>query len=292
MFKVRNPAYPSAMRLFLLNCLTMTAFAANSLLTRLAVESGATDPTSFASIRVASGTVMLVLLARLRRRPLPLRSYRRVAGAGALALYMVGFSLAYLSLNAGVGALILFGAVQITMFGLASASGVPVTARQILGAILALCGLAWILWPAGTWSVDPVGAALMVMAGFGWAIYTRSGVGEPDALSASAANFCYALPLTLLAPAIGGVPISAAPKGMFLAILSGAIASGLGYALWFWIVPQLRAVVAATVQLSVPVIAVLGGALLLGEAVHPHLVLGAAVVLGGIGLSVSKGRSA
>ena len=287
MFARANPRYGRAMRLILLICLTMSAFAANSLLNRLAVEAGAADPTGFAAIRVASGAAMLSALVMLRGGKLAFRSRRRVAGAGALSLYMIGFSLAYLTLDAGLGALILFGVVQITMIALSTAAGAPATARQIAGAGIALAGLGFTLWPAGDWSVDPAGAALMGAAGIGWALYTRAGQGATDPLPATAANFCLAVPLTLLAMGLtGGGQVTG--LGAALAVLSGAVTSGLGYALWYAILPRLAPATAGTVQLSVPVLAMIGGVLLLGEAASLRLALGAAVVLGGIGLSLRR----
>ncbi|MGD9864494.1 MAG: EamA family transporter, partial [Pseudodonghicola sp.] len=202
------------MRLPLLVALTMAAFAANSLLNRLAVESGSIAPAGFAAIRVAAGAATLVLLARMRRQPLPLWHRRRWAGALSLAAYMVGFSLAYRSLDAGLGALILFGVVQIAMFALTALGGAPVGARQVLGALVAFGGLAWILWPAGGAAVPLAGAGWMVAAGLGWAIYTLSGRGEPAALPATAANVGLALPLCLLPLARGQAGPAPAPRGL------------------------------------------------------------------------------
>ncbi|WP_171179079.1 DMT family transporter [Ruegeria sp. HKCCD8929] len=276
------------MRLFLLTCLTMTAFAANSLLNRLAVESGGSDPSSFAVLRVFAGAVTLAMLVRMRGGRLPLWSSRRMIGAGALSLYMVGFSTAYLTLDAGLGALILFGVVQITMFGVTSATGSLPAARQLAGAGIAFGGLVYILWPAGTVQVDPVGAVLMALAGVGWAAYTLAGRAEADALAGTGANFVVALPVTGAAILILGGSWGMTPIGAGLAILSGAVTSGLGYALWYSVLPQLTASVAATVQLSVPVIAIIGGVLLLGETVGLRLMLGTVLVLGGIALAVSR----
>lgn len=274
------------MRLVLLICLAMAAFAANSVLNRLAVDSGGIDPRSFAVIRVLSGALVLTLLVLARRETLPLRARARFVGAGSLTLYMVGFSGAYLTLDAGLGALILFGVVQVTMFGVSAASGTPATTRQIAGAGIAFCGLIWVLWPGGAVVVDRAGAGLMAAAGVGWAFYTLAGRREPDALSATAANFLCAVPLTVVAAALFGGPWQVAPTGVALAAVSGAVTSGLGYALWYSVLPRLAPSVAATVQLSVPVIALGGGVLLLGEAISARLVIGGALVIGGIALSV------
>lgn len=276
------------MRLFLLTTLTMIAFAANSVLNRLAVDSGAIDPHSFALVRVLSGAIMLTLLAVSQGRVMSFLNRSRLIGAGALTLYMIGFSTAYLTLDAGLGALILFGVVQMTMFGVSAATGASATRWQIAGALIAFAGLAWVLWPTETLTVDMTGAAFMVAAGIGWAFYTLVGRHEADALAATAANFCLALPITVVAALVMGGQIQAAPMGVVLAILSGTVTSGLGYALWYSVVPQLSPSVSATVQLSVPVIALAGGVVFLGEAASVRFLMGTVLVLGGIALSTRK----
>lgn len=279
---------PMSFRLALLIALTMTAFAANSLLNRLAVDSGAITPGAFSFTRVAAGVAMLGLLAMHRRRRMPV-GWRQLIGAPALAAYMIGFSQAYRTLDAGVGALILFGAVQITMFLFAALSGSPATGRQVAGAAVAFAGLVWILWPGRGWQAEPAGATMMVVAGVGWGAYTLAGRGEADPVSATAANFAMALPLVALPPYLSGeLAAGGAPSGLALAVLSGAVTSGLGYALWYAIVPLIDAAVAALVQLSVPVIALAGGALLLAEAPSPRFLVGTALVLGGIALSLRR----
>ena len=282
--------YAVDMRLFLLTALTMCAFAANSILNRLAIDSGAGDPAGFAVVRVLSGALVLSLLVWFRAGQLPLRNPRRIAGAGALAVYMIGFSIAYLTLDAGLGALILFGVVQITMFAVTAVTGSAPTTRQIAGAMIALAGLAYVLWPVGAVQVDPTGALLMTAAGIGWAAYSLVGRSEPDALAGTAANFVVALPLTALVLIVSGGEWRMTGVGYGLAIISGAVTSGMGYALWYRVLPQLAPTTAAVVQLSVPIIAILGGVLLLGEVASLRLVLGAALVLGGIALAVLRLR--
>jgi len=276
------------MKLFLLTALTMCAFAANSILNRLAIDSDVSDPVGFAIIRVLAGTVVLALLVFLRGDQLPLRNRRRILGAGSLALYMIGFSLAYLTLDAGLGALILFGVVQITMFSVTALTGAVPTIRQMVGAGVALAGLAFVLWPAAGFQVSLRGAALMTTAGVGWAIYSLVGRSEPDALQGTAANFLVALPVTALGLLATGGTWHVTALGYFLAALSGAVTSGLGYALWFRVLPQLAPSTAAVVQLSVPVIAIAGGVVLLGEDAGLRLLIGAALVLGGIALAVQR----
>ncbi|WP_271949187.1 DMT family transporter [Ruegeria faecimaris] len=276
------------MRLFLLTALTMCAFAANSILNRMAVEGGDSDPAGFAVMRVLAGALMLAVLVLIRGGSLPLRSPRRFIGAGALSLYMIGFSIAYLTLDAGLGALILFGIVQITMFVATAVTGNSPTRQQLLGAAIALGGLAYVLWPSGTVRVDPVGAALMCAAGIGWAAYSLAGRSEPNALAGTAANFVIALPVTAGALLLLGGGWQMTGTGLLLSAISGAVTSGLGYALWYRVLPQLAPTVAAVVQLSVPVIAILGGVLLLSETAEARLLIGAALVLGGIALAVLR----
>lgn len=279
------------MRLFLLTALTMSAFAANSILNRLAVGTGVSDPGSFAVVRVLSGAVTLVVLVLLQRKSLPLFEPRRWIGAGTLSLYMVGFSMAYLTLDAGLGALILFGVVQMTMFGVSALSALP-PARQWVGATVAFGGLAVVLWPTGAVQVDLTGAVLMGLAGLGWGFYTLAGRAEPDALAGTGANFVLALPITAGAIWIIGPEFVTTSEGVGLAILSGAVTSGMGYALWYRVVPQLAPSVAATVQLSVPIIALGAGVLMLGETAGTRLIIGAVLVVGGIALAVFKPRAA
>ncbi len=272
------------MRLALLITVTMVAFAANSLLNRAAVEAGLIDPLGYALIRVASGAAMLWLLLALRRTAMP----RRIPWVGALSLatYMLGFSLAYLTLGAGLGALILFGVIQVTMFAVAALRGAALGPQRLAGAALAFAGLASLLWPGGGFSVDLTGAALMTAAGIGWAFYTLDGRGAANPLAATASNFLWCLPLMVLAT-LTALPSWPAPGGVALAVVGGAVTSGLGYALWYAVLPKIETTTAAVVQLSVPVIAVAAGALLLGEALTWKLVIAGAVVVGGIALAVT-----
>lgn len=279
------------MRLIALTTLTMCAFAANSVLTRAAIDGGASDPAGFAVVRVMSGAVVLACLVMLRSGRLRLWHPRRIVGAGALSLYMVGFSAAYLTLDAGLGALILFGVVQLSMFAASSLNGAAADRRQVAGAVVAMAGLTWVLWPSGSVRVDPTGAALMAAAGVGWAAYSLAGRTEGDPLAGTAANFVWALPVTAtVLLAIGGT-WHLTPWGFALAALSGGVASGLGYALWYRILPLMAPAQAAVVQLSVPVIAIVAGAVLLNEAPGARLVLGAGLVLGGILVAVLQPKA-
>lgn len=273
------------MRLALLTALTMLAFAANSILNRMALAGGDIDALGFAIIRVLSGAGMLVALVVIQRRGLPMFQPGRLVGALSLCLYLLGFSIAYLRLDAGLGALILFGCVQITMFAGAILGGESVPPARWLGAGLAMAGLGWLVWPAGEVTVPLMGTVFMALAGVGWGIYSLAGRKAGDPLAATAANFLWAVPVCLIIPIFLPVqmePVDVTTKGILLACLSGAVTSGLGYALWYSLLPQLKATVAGLVQLSAPVIAILGGVLLLGEGLSLRLVLAAAIVLGGI----------
>ena len=278
------------MRLILLTALTMVAFASNSVLNRLAVDSGAIDPQSFAMIRVLSGAVALGMILTVRGGTLPLLARGRGVGGLSLTVYMIGFSLAYVTLDAGLGALILFGTVQVTMFGWGALRGTTPTRRQVAGATAAFAGLVYALWPgADARATDLTGALLMVLAGVGWAAYTLVGRGSKDPLASTAANFVVTLPLILIL--LVGASLHAAPSGIGLAILCGAVTSGLGYALWYHVLPQIAAQSAAVIQLSVPIIAIVAGAVLLGERVGLDLILSAVLVLGGIAVAITAPKA-
>lgn len=277
------------MRLFVLICFTMTAFAANSLLTRFAVENEYIDPSSFALIRVLSGALVLAAILFVRGGHLKLFDRARILGASSLTAYMAGFSLAYATLDAGLGALILFGIVQISMFAHSALTGVQPTRRQLIGATLAFTGLLFALWPGSGGTSSSIGAAFMVLAGLGWAAYTISGRGAGDPLAATTANFILCMPV--LTVILASLATHASFEGWVLASICGGITSGLGYALWYLVLPQLLGNIAAIVQLSVPVIALLGGALLLGEALSLMVILATILVVTGIAVAVTSQSS-
>jgi drug/metabolite transporter (DMT)-like permease len=282
------------MRLVLLTSLTMIAFAANSVLNRMAVGPGLIDPVVFAVLRLWSGAAILYLLLARRQAGGHLRPSRfTVVGAGALLLYLFGFSLAYRALHAGAGALILFGMVQITMFAGALVASEAAPPRRWIGATLAFAGLVLLLAPGGG-AVSPVHAALMAAAGVGWGVYSLAGRRAGDALAATAANFIWAVPVGTALALVLSVPAGAfapARAGIVMAILSGAVTSGLGYALWYRILPALGATRAAVAQLTVPVIASLAGVILLGEGLGWRFLLSAALVLSGVAIAaLTRGR--
>lgn len=278
-----------AARLVAITALVMVAFAANSILNRAAVGGGHAGPLDFAALRVLSGAAMLGLLAARRGGAGWLRAMRAV-NVAALTVYLLAFSLAYLALPAGAGALILFAAVQVTMFGGAVAGAEAIPARRWIGAGLALSGLAWMLLP-GTGGLDPGAGALMALAGAGWGVYSLRGRAGGAPLDTTAASFLGAAPFCALAWAmLPGAASGPDAAGIALALVSGGVTSGLGYALWYAIVPDLGATRAAVAQLSVPVIAVVAGVILLGEAVTWRLALSCLLVLGGIGLGLAPRR--
>lgn len=273
------------MRLAVLTALVMVAFAANSLLNRWAVGAGLIEALPFALIRVVAGALMLAGLARAR----PGRA--NLLPALWLTLYLLGFSLAYRALDAGVGALILFAGVQVTMLAGAVLGGEKPPARRFLGAAVALAGLAALLLP-GTGAIPALGPALlMAAAALGWGLYSLAGKGARTPLKATAANFLLAVPLVALATLPAGLGEPSA-KGIALAVVSGAATSGLGYALWYAVLPGLGAARAAVAQLSVPVIAIAAGALMLGERMSPGALAASALVLAGVALASLPARRA
>ena len=265
----------------------MLAFAANSLLCRLALGPGLIDAASFTAVRILAGAGMLALVIGVRGHAVPWRSMdvRRVdwRGVATLFAYMACFSFAYRSLTAGTGALLLFAAVQLTMFGVALARGEPFSGRAWVGLLLAMAGVVYLVLP-GVTAPDAEGAALMTAAGVAWGFYSLLGGASGDALSASARNFFWAVPPAAMLSAVSWGDATASMPGIGLAVASGALASGLGYVVWYAALRRIAATHAATVQLSVPVLAALGGVLLLAEPISLRLVLASIATLGGISL--------
>ena len=279
----------SPARTLVLTALAMTAFAGNSLLCRLALKNTAIDAASFTAIRLVSGALVLWLVTQQFRRNQPGKG--NWLSALALFAYAAAFSFAYVSLPTGTGALLLFGAVQATMIGYGIWSGERLRALQLAGLALALGGLLGLLLP-GVSAPPPAGSALMISAGIAWGIYSLRGKGAGDPTRVTAGNFLRAAPvavaLSLCVFLIKGASLDTA--GFCYAVASGAVTSGIGYAIWYTALPALRATTAATVQLSVPVIAALGGIAFLGEPVTLRLVLASSAILGGIALVLLKKR--
>jgi len=264
----------------------MLAFAANSLLCRAALADGHADAASFTTLRLASGALALWLVAKSRGGASPAP---RIAWGSAIALfaYALLFSLAYLRIPAGTGALLLFAAVQLTMIGVGLRSGERPRALEWLGLAVSLAGLVLLTRP-GASRPDPTGAALMLAAGAAWGVYSLRGRGATDAVAANAASFARAVPLALATSAIFALWAGAelTPAGALLALASGGVTSGLGYAVWYAALRGLTATRAAIVQLSVPPLAAFAGVLVLGEMLSLRLVLASAMILGGIALAI------
>ncbi len=280
----------STLRILVLTALAMTAFAGNSLLCRLALKDTAIDAASFTTVRLLSGALMLWLVVRLR-------GGGARAGAGnwlsALALftYAAGFSFAYITLPAATGALLLFGAVQATMIGHGLWRGERLRPAQSVGLVLALGGLVGLLLPG--LSAPPLfGASMMLGAGIAWGVYSLRGRVPGDATRVTAGNFMRAVPIAAALSGLMAGNMSLDRAGLLYAVASGALASGLGYAIWYTALPALKATKAATVQLSVPVLATIGGIAFLGEAVSLRLVAASIAILGGIALVILEKRSA
>ena len=274
------------MNTMLLTAIAMLAFAANSLLCRLALGAGLIDAASFTGVRVLSGAIMLgfIILPRYRVHGRPNVDWRAIA---TLFAYMIFFSIAYLSLSAGTGALILFGAVQLTMFIVALKSGETFSKVSWIGLSLAIAGLVYLVSP-GVSAPNLTGALLMTIAGIAWGFYSLLGRTTADPLESTAYNFIYSVPLAVVTSLLFMGEFHLTMTGAALAVASGAVASGLGYFIWYAALRGLSAIRAATVQLSVPIIAAFGGVLLLDEAVTLRLILASAATLGGVAIVLSQ----
>lgn len=268
-----------------LTALAMVAFAGNSLLCRAALDTTAIDPASFTGIRLLAGALTLWLVVRWQARaPVLSGSW---PSALALFAYAILFSFAYLGLSAGTGALLLFGAVQATMILYGLWRGERLAAWQWLGLGLALAGMAGLFLPGFT--APPPGAGLMmVAAGVAWGVYSLRGRGGGDPTAVTAGNFLRTLPLAAGVSLLALPWASLDPAGVLYAVASGALASGLGYAVWYMALPGLSPTSAATVQLSAPVIAALGGVALLAEPFSLRLLLASVAILGGIALVIRR----
>ncbi|WP_300396487.1 DMT family transporter [Henriciella sp.] len=274
-------AFP--LRLFLVTALAMTAFAANSVLARLAMATGEAGPWTFTLLRIVSGAVVLGVIAS------PVRAIQSGSWASGLALfvYAAAFSIAYLTLATGTGALILFALVQITMIGWGLASGERLSAQRWVGLMLALAGLVWLLLP-GLEAPPLQGAALMAIAGVAWGVYSLRGRGQRQPTAQTAGNFLRAgvIVLALSIPAFLIID-EATPSwpGIGYALASGAVTSGLGYAIWYAALRDLSASLAGIAQLTVPAIAAVGGVVFLSEPLTVRFLLATALILSGVALA-------
>ena len=270
--------------------LAMIAFAANSLFARLALAGGAIDAAGYTGVRMASGAAFLALI--LWRRPgraggLP-GSWR---AAAALGVYAIGFSLAYLRLGVSLGALVLFTAVQVTMIAWSVIRGEHPGRVEIAGIVLALAGFVYLVSP-GLVAPDPLGCALMVIAGVAWGVYSILGRGGADPVGQTAGNFIRIVPMALPLIVVSLIAGGMTAYGVILALGAGVLASALGYILWYRALPGLAMTQAAIVQLSVPVIAALGAVIFLSETLTARLLIAGAVMLGGIALAILSRRRA
>ncbi len=273
----------SGIRVFALTALAMMAFAGNSLLCRIALTHTHIDAASFTSIRLLSGAIMLWLVVHKRGSAQAGRG--NWPSAMALFVYAAAFSFAYINLSAATGALLLFGAVQATMIGVGLFRGERLHRAQVIGLLLAVGGLVGLLLP-GLSAPPPAAAALMLCAGIAWGIYSLRGRGAGDSTRVTAGNFLLAVPMALALSLFMVRGTSLDPAGVWYAVASGALASGIGYAIWYTALPALKSATAAVVQLCVPVITTLGGLAFLHEPITSRVIFASAAILGGIALVV------
>ena len=287
-------------RVFILTVLAMIAFASNSLLCRAALKQTAIDPATFTIVRIFSGAVMLSLISSVAavcdRRDNPIGAHRAPLqgnwpSAVALFIYAAGFSFAYVDLSAGTGALLLFGAVQATMISWGLRQGERLDALQIAGFVVALTGLVVLLFP-GISAPPLTGSVFMLAAGVAWGVYSLRGRSASDATAATGGNFLRAVPFAIVTSLVLLPGMRLDSLGLLYAVISGAITSGIGYVIWYSALPGLKATGAATVQLSVPLLAATGGILLLGESISLRYAIASIAVLGGIFLVIIERRSA
>lgn len=270
-------------RIFFLTLLAMIAFASNSLLCRLALKHTSIDAASFTAIRMTAGALVLWLIVRIRGG-----TYSAAGNwpsAIALFAYAATFSYAYASLPTATGALLLFGAVQATMIGYGLWNGERLRTGQSAGLVCAFSGLAGLLIP-GVSAPPLLGSVLMLCAGAAWGVYSLRGKGAGDPTCVTAGNFLRAAPLAVALSVVALPWHSLDNSGFWYGIASGALSSGVGYAIWYTALPGLKATSAATVQLSVPIIAAVGGIIFLGEAITLRLLLASTAILGGIALVI------
>ncbi|MEM0982539.1 MAG: DMT family transporter [Planctomycetota bacterium] len=280
-----------------LTTIAMIAFAGNSILCRLALKDAHIDPASFTVIRIASGAAFLAVLV-VGRSGFKIRNTNAPWSAGtwlsaiAVAAYAAFFSYSYLDLDAGTGALVLFATVQVTMIGTGIARGRRPLPLEWLGLALSLGGLVYLVAPWRSDAPDPVGVALMAVAGVGWGAYSLRGKAAGDPTRATTGNFIRALPLVLPTLLISLDQLDANTRGLTLAIISGALTSGAGYAVWYAALRTLHGVTASIVQLSVPALAAVGGVALLGEPITAPFIIACVLILGGVAIAVvTRARS-
>ena len=273
------------MKLFFLITIVMTAFAANSVLTRLALTSNSIGPSNFALLRAASGALVLLLLVLFVQKQIPRFKFNSIISALSLVCYLIGFSFSYLTVDTGIGALILFGGSMVVMFASALFLQEKIPLTRFIGVFISLLGL-FILVNPGFSENSLFGVALMFLASFGWGLYSVLGSRQKNPLSNTAGNFIIALIIIIPIAFIIPDKVETNYYGFFLAIFSGSVTSGLGYSLWYWVLPKINITTASTAQLTVPLIAAFGGYLFIWESLNWQFYIAAILILGGISLPV------
>ena len=273
------------MKLFFLITTVMTAFAANSVLTRLALTSNSIGPSNFALLRAASGALVLLLLVLIVQKQIPRFKFNSIISALSLVCYLIGFSFSYLTIDTGIGALILFGGSMVVMFASALFLQEKIPLTRFIGVFISLLGL-FILVNPGFSENSLFGVALMFLASFGWGLYSVLGSRQKNPLSNTAGNFIIALIIIIPIAFIIPDKVETNYYGFFLAIFSGSVTSGLGYSLWYWVLPKINITTASTAQLTVPLIAAFGGYLFIWESLNWQFYIAAILILGGISLPV------
>jgi drug/metabolite transporter (DMT)-like permease len=279
------------MKIAFLTAFALTAFAFNSILCRMALATGEIDAASFTVIRLISGTFTLAALLLASGKTQTITKNGNWASAFFLFAYAIAFSFAYIGLTTGTGALILFGSVQLTMFGVSLYRGVRPALLEWIGLTVAFGGLIYLVLP-GLAAPPLISALLMASAGLAWGFYTLRGKGSQDPLADTAGNFLRSVPMVIAAGGVFVSSVQLSTRGAILAILSGSIASGIGYSIWYAVLKYHTPTRAGILQLSVPVIAAIGGILLLAETASIRLLIAGGLVLGGIGLTLMKGKKA
>lgn len=277
----------NSVRLAATTALTMLAFASNSLLCRMALKETSIDAASYTFMRILSGAAMLWLLMRWQQKaPFKHGTWR---SALALFIYAVALSFAYRSINTGAGALMLFGAVQLTMILAGFIAGERMSGLQSMGVVAAMTGLAILVLPSVE-APSVLDSILMLTSGIAWGVYSLYGRGVSDSVAATAGNFLRAVPLGIIMSILTLPWLQLDARGALYAVLSGALASGLGYVLWYRVLQHMRAMAASTIQLSAPLLAALGGVVLLGEPITRGLLIASLLILGGIWLVLRYGK--
>lgn len=272
----------------ILTGLALIAFAANSVLCRLALGEGVIDASNFTIIRLLSGSIVLLAIIKLKGSEIELPTKGSWSASLMLFVYAISFSFAYITLDTGTGALILFGSVQITMILVSLLSGTRLHLAEWLGVIIAFTGFVYLILPSVT-TPSVIGFLLMTVAGVAWGLYTLKGRGSKNPLMDTAYNFFRTTPLIVILAAISFQYAHFSSEGILLAVLSGGITSGIGYTIWYIVLGGLSATQAAVLQLLVPVIAAMGGVIFVSESITSRLIISAIMVLGGI-LTVVLGR--